>query len=170
MPIKPENKARYPKDWKAIRERILARAGNRCEGSPAFPFCHIKNHAFRNNDTGEVTENLMVVETWTVVDQNSVSRIVLTIAHLNHIPEDVRDDNLRALCQRCHLNYDAKHHAQTAASTRKARKAIGDMFHDNETGRGAEVRPARNQDGGTDTGVSSQDENLFPENAPSRAI
>lgn len=34
MPIKPENRARYPKTWPAIRERILARAGNRCEGSP----------------------------------------------------------------------------------------------------------------------------------------
>lgn len=30
MPIKPENKARYPADWKAIRARILERAGDRC--------------------------------------------------------------------------------------------------------------------------------------------
>ena len=26
MPIKPENKARYPKDWKDVRHRILQRA------------------------------------------------------------------------------------------------------------------------------------------------
>ena len=26
MPIKPENRARYPKDWKAIRDAIVARA------------------------------------------------------------------------------------------------------------------------------------------------
>lgn len=31
MPIKPENRARYPKDWKQIRERILSRAHHRCE-------------------------------------------------------------------------------------------------------------------------------------------
>ena len=28
MPIKPENKARYPKDWKAIRAEVLERAGS----------------------------------------------------------------------------------------------------------------------------------------------
>lgn len=34
--------------------------------------------------------------------------IVLTIAHLDHDPEnwDVPDDRLAALCQRCHLRYD----------------------------------------------------------------
>ena len=31
MPIKPENRARYPKDWKHVRERILKRANWRCE-------------------------------------------------------------------------------------------------------------------------------------------
>lgn len=31
MPIKPENRHRYPADWPAIRARILARAGNACE-------------------------------------------------------------------------------------------------------------------------------------------
>ena len=31
MPIKPENKHRYPKDWKDVRNRILQRANWRCE-------------------------------------------------------------------------------------------------------------------------------------------
>lgn len=31
MPIKPENKGRYPKNWKQIRQQILDRAGNFCE-------------------------------------------------------------------------------------------------------------------------------------------
>lgn len=31
MPIKPENKARYPSNWKEIRVRILNRAGDCCE-------------------------------------------------------------------------------------------------------------------------------------------
>ena len=30
MPIRPENKARYPKDWKQISLRIRARADNKC--------------------------------------------------------------------------------------------------------------------------------------------
>ena len=32
------------------------------------------------------------------------------------------DDNLKALCQRCHLTYDAKHHAENSATTRHHRK------------------------------------------------
>lgn len=31
MPIKPENKNRYPSNWKEIRVDILKRANNRCE-------------------------------------------------------------------------------------------------------------------------------------------
>ena len=90
MPIKPENKSRYPKNWKQIRERILQRAGNRCE------FCGVENHTYRYNPkTGKE------------------AYIVLTIAHLDHTPENCSDDNLRALCQRCHNQYDAEHRKQT---------------------------------------------------------
>src|SRR5690606_11581369 len=40
MPIRPENRDRYPANWATeIRPRILARAGNCCEGSPDFPHC-----------------------------------------------------------------------------------------------------------------------------------
>ena len=89
MPIKPENKGRYPKDWKQIRERILRRANNCCE------FCGVENHTYRlNPKTGKE------------------AYIVLTIAHLDHMPENCKDDNLRALCQRCHNQYDAKMRAE----------------------------------------------------------
>ena len=107
MPIRPENKARYPKNWKAIRNEIIKRAGNRCEGSPDFPDCRAENGQARP-DTG--------------------SRVVLTIAHLDHVPEHCDDDNLRAWCQRCHLNYDKAHHAQTAYYTRRREAAINDLF------------------------------------------
>ena len=36
MPIRPENRGRYPGDWKAIVERIRCRSGDCCEGSPAL--------------------------------------------------------------------------------------------------------------------------------------
>lgn len=80
MPIKPENRARYPKDWKAISKRIrFERAGGRCEWCGAV-----------NYQPHPVTG----------------SKVILTVAHLNHTPEDCRDENLAALCQRCHLTYD----------------------------------------------------------------
>ena len=34
------------------------------------------------------------------------SKVVLTVAHLDHIPENCGDDNLLAMCQRCHNRYD----------------------------------------------------------------
>jgi 5-methylcytosine-specific restriction endonuclease McrA len=37
----------------------------------------------------------------------------LTIAHLDHTPENCAAENLKALCQKCHNKYDAKHRAQT---------------------------------------------------------
>lgn len=81
MPIRPENKAKYPANWKAISaHRRLFWAGNRCEWCGA-----IQHHP--HPKTG--------------------SKVVLTTAHLNHIEEDCRDENLRSLCQKCHNTYDA---------------------------------------------------------------
>jgi hypothetical protein len=103
MPIRPEERARYPKDWKQISLRIREAAGWCCEGSPDFPECRAEN-----GKAHPVTG----------------SKVVLTVAHLNHTPEDCRDENLKAWCQRCHLNYDKDHHAQT----RRNRLAVGDLF------------------------------------------
>lgn len=53
---------------------------------------------------------------------------MLTVAHLNHTPEDCDPGNLRAMCQGCHLHYDREHHSQTAAATlRKAREDAGQL-------------------------------------------
>jgi len=91
MPIKPENKSRYPKNWKEIRQRILKRANNRCE------FCGIENYIIKENG----------------------SRVVLTIAHLDHTPENCTNDNLRALCQKCHNSYDREHRNETRRNSKK---------------------------------------------------
>jgi hypothetical protein len=100
VPIKPENRLRYPADWPVIVAKVRERSGDRCEGSPAFPDCRAANR-----EAHPVTGSL----------------VVLTTGHLNHQPEDCRLQNLRHWCQRCHLVYDQKHHAETAYATRKAR-------------------------------------------------
>ncbi len=43
----------------------------------------------------------------------------MTVAHLGVPEPDVRDENLAALCARCHLNYDHDEHKQNAARTRR---------------------------------------------------
>jgi 5-methylcytosine-specific restriction endonuclease McrA len=79
MPIRPENKKLYPKSWPKIRSKILARAAS-CE------WCAAKNYN-PHPLTG--------------------SKVVLTIAHLDHNPKHNDPENLRALCQKCHNNHDA---------------------------------------------------------------
>lgn len=87
MPIKPENKDRYPENWKEISSRIrFERAGGKCENCGA-------EHGQPHPITG--------------------SKVVLTTAHLDHIPENCTDDNLQALCQLCHNRYDSTHRKQT---------------------------------------------------------
>jgi 5-methylcytosine-specific restriction endonuclease McrA len=51
------------------------------------------------------------------------SKVILTIAHLDHDATHNNPENLRSLCQRCHLTYDAKLHAQHAAETRRTKQA-----------------------------------------------
>ena len=80
MPIKPENRHRYPprKQWHEIRATILKRANHRCE------FCGVENYTVRHN-----------------------AKIYLAVAHLDQQPENNHPNNLKALCQRCHLKHDA---------------------------------------------------------------
>ncbi len=134
MPIRPENKARYPKDWPQIRLRILSRAGYRCE----YPDCKAA-HGFKGywRDGQFVRMPIALREAGYDVgdivacsngEELKIIKIVLTIAHLDHTPEHNSDDNLRAWCQRHHLGYDAEHHKQTAYATRKANDRTADMF------------------------------------------
>jgi hypothetical protein len=107
MPIRPENRGRYPADWRAIVAQVRARSGDRCEGSPLWPDCRAANGQ-PHPETG--------------------SRVVLTTAHLDHQPENCSLVNLRHWCQRCHLAYDAQHHAETRARARHAAANTGDLF------------------------------------------
>lgn len=99
MPIRPENKARYPADWPAIAWAVKERAGWCCEGSPAYPDCRAAH-----GDPHPVTG----------------SRVVLTAAHLDQRPENCADENLRSWCQRCHNTYDAPFRAAGLKARRLA--------------------------------------------------
>ncbi|MBX3588752.1 MAG: hypothetical protein KF796_19140 [Ramlibacter sp.] len=121
MPIKPENRHRYPANWPEIVDQVRERSGDRCEGSPAFPDCRRPNGWLLNKTTGELTNDGSLAEAWQLADGDKVVRIVLTTAHLDHVPEHCDLTNLRHWCQRCHLAYDQEHHLQTAYMARKAR-------------------------------------------------
>jgi len=106
MPVKPENRNRYPEDWDEISHRIrFERAQGRCECDGR---CGRGTHQGRcPNMHGQPA-------------YGSGHIVVLTTAHLDHTPENVDDGNLLALCQGCHLWYDREHHAETRRETRRA--------------------------------------------------
>lgn len=113
MPIRPENLKRYPDDWKAVSLSIKERADWRCECEGE---CGRGTHAGRcPNLHGEAA-------------YGTGSKVILTTAHLDHTPENCAPENLKAMCQGCHLHYDKEHHAQTAYRTRKEKAGVDDMF------------------------------------------
>lgn len=103
MPISAEKMKRYPggsirsKEWLAFRAELLDRAGNACEGTLQNPDCRAAN-----GEPHPVTGG----------------RVVLTIAHMDHDETHADPERCRALCQRCHLQWDAKRHGMNARKTR----------------------------------------------------
>ena len=149
MPIRLENRDRYPADWPEISKRIREeRARGRCECRGE---CE-KDHRAEREINEEHIEALhefygdmglpvppgfdppQDIDTTRCAAVNRLphpvtgSRVVLTVAHLDHTPEHCDDDNLRAMCQRCHLNYDRPRHAVNARENRRRRRALGDLF------------------------------------------
>jgi len=118
----PTNMNKYPPDWEEKRERILKRAKNCCEN------CFVKNHStvhsvkrydtkrrewYRDFEAArEVAKESGWEEKhlWPPKPIIKPVKVVLTIAHLDHDEEnwDVSDERLMAMCQACHLKYDAK--------------------------------------------------------------
>lgn len=134
MPIRPELRHFYSVPaWRATRERILVRAEDHCEqcGKPngetvmtvSGGYCFmawtpINGDAHWRDCHGEIIARIS-----TSFEPRFV-RVVLTIAHLNHVSGDDRDENLKALCQWCHLNYDKLHHRETRAERKDSARPL----------------------------------------------
>jgi hypothetical protein len=103
----PMDKSRYPADWDAISLRIrFERAQSLCE------WCGAVNGQ-PHPETG--------------------SKVVLTVHHIGidkpdgtpgdrHDKMDVREDNLAALCQRCHWKADWDIHYEKAVEAKRAKR------------------------------------------------
>lgn len=134
MPISVENKKRYPPDWPQIRARIQQRADNKCEN------CSVPNRAWGYRLDGvfhPVNKSITIdivkrgrewVRPPFWFDRHRIIEIVCTCAHLDHIPENCSEENLRFWCQRCHLKYDHEQHMKNARETRRRGKAVAELF------------------------------------------
>lgn len=114
----PIDYSRYPSNWKSeIVPRILERENHKCKwcgldnkqkvwSVPLFIRAagRYKIKRFWISDESDM-ERMKP----SACDDVKLVTVVLTIAHLDHdeLNHDVQDDRLAALCQVCHLNYDA---------------------------------------------------------------
>jgi hypothetical protein len=138
MPIRPENKLRYPNDWPSISAGIRERAGNRCEE------CGVRNYELGGRTPqGDWRKAIPCGEKLLRLDwpepgeyawceghpeKLRIVRIVLTVAHLDHQPENCAPENLKAWCQRCHNNYDAPERRKGIQERARSCRAIRDLF------------------------------------------
>lgn len=143
MPIRSDLRHFYQgPQWQETRKRILARANNCCEE------CGVPNHTIvaRAMRWWAIVPESWWFEKWEadrypeIVWRNAGEAIhegdnfpreicrrvyiVLTIAHLNNISGDDRDENLKALCQYCHLTMDARFHKQTRCANKDRRRPL----------------------------------------------
>ena len=113
MPIRPENLARYPRDWKTvIVPRVRERSGNRCECTGHCGLDHDGRCAAVNGEPHPTTG----------------SKVVLTVMHLDHMPENNGDDNLLHGCQQCHNRYDMPMRRAGMKARASEACACGDLF------------------------------------------
>lgn len=102
MPVRPENRSRYGTDWPEFSRHIrFERAESRCECEGE---CGMPGHV---NIGGRCENRHNKPSIYTG------SKVILTVAHLNHVPEQRGADEVKAMCQGCHLWYDRAHHAAT---------------------------------------------------------
>lgn len=107
----PMDRSLYPKNWDDIARAIKEEANWNCEqcGRPCrCPgetwgdlYDRLLSSEWRHDLFAEVE-----TEEFGVVPVPKFGRFTLTVAHLNHQPEDCRRKNLKALCSVCHCRYD----------------------------------------------------------------
>ena len=95
----PMNRKLYPDDWKAIALEIKTAAAWKCQqcGKQCRRNGELWAEFFSDWDT-ESAEFADAIE--------HKQRFTLTVAHLDHHPENCDRSNLKALCAPCHLRYD----------------------------------------------------------------
>lgn len=148
MPIRPENRALYPggsptsREWRAIRDRILRRSEVQLDDFDDFvvPMCECTgecgvDHASEWCQYSDGLEGILVRMPDTLPKRCQAvhlslhpvteSKVILTIAHLDHDPRNSADKNLKAMCQRCHNRYDAPTRRRNAIRRRCERLERG---------------------------------------------
>lgn len=124
----PCDYSRYPANWiEEIRPNILDRANHCCEK------CGVRNYSvgwrdyggdfWLHEDADSYGAAKALIPKYATANAHKPIIIVLTVAHIyDPNPMNCDDDNLMALCQRCHNRHDAAMRAENAAKTRQRQR------------------------------------------------
>lgn len=111
------NYKEYHPKWSLISRLVrFKRAKNKCE------WCEIQNGAIVQREKGGGFR-IPCQTDWDMIHSRArgsnmteslkyhgFSKIILTVAHIDHDKNKNRFSNLAALCQKCHLKHDLPHH------------------------------------------------------------
>lgn len=131
-------KSRYPSNWAEIRAAILKRAENKCErckapngetivrgeGGDAGTYAMFDGGECFDAETGKHLGWVRGSE----YNGGNVVRVVLTVAHLDHVESNNDPSNLLALCQKHHLSHDATDNARRRRENKAAKVGQGELF------------------------------------------
>lgn len=129
----PCNYKLYPKNWKTeIRPAILERAKHCCEN------CGVKNYewiirgqyGYQKLDGGiyNLKSEFIGYDYVGSISNKKPIKIILTISHLDHDIKNNNYSNLKAFCQKCHLDYDKEYHAKNRKETNNKKKGLTELF------------------------------------------
>jgi ribosomal protein S14 len=137
VPISIQYKSLYHADWPEISAAIrFDRANGRCEHC-ARPhgkmIAHLGDGRWLDTNTGTWRDGQgrplrRLVRAEGTLLLVKLTKVVLATAHLDHDPRNSDPENLKSLCQRCHMIHDHPEHMRRAWLTRHMRKALGDLF------------------------------------------
>jgi hypothetical protein len=97
------NYSDYPDNWDEIRAAMLGRAKN----DDGISQCECLGECGREHK-GTRCPHLQ----YGVLTTKSKYKVILTTAHLCHIPKCVRPDHLKSMCQPCHQVFDLRERQQ----------------------------------------------------------
>lgn len=123
----------YPDNWEQIAHDVKQAANWHCEEcgrpcrKPGESLQAMKERVQWNGVIEECWPSFELEwqqrEVFALYEVPKPTRFVLTVAHLNHNPEDCRRENLKALCSVCHLKYDNTESSRFRKQQVKAERA-----------------------------------------------
>lgn len=150
MPIRPEWRKYYRgREWEAARYGELKRAGGKFDERGKYiggAKCRQCGKPDRER-VWVVSQGLPLRQFWApessfwesgwrdcltgarrptfgFTDPPRLILVKIGVAHLDHNPANRWEYNLQALCQWCHLHYDAPHHKETRATRKDAGRPL----------------------------------------------